>query len=297
MSIAIYRCFTTNKMKITFLGTSGVNAYPEAFCKCANCEQARLLGGPSLRKRSSLLVNDDLLIDLGPDIMVAFQVHGCPLTNVQYCLQTHPHTDHLDVSHFLSRSPGLGVIGAPCLNFYASTETLKRAAQTFERDLSSSKLLLPETQQYLNLKLHTVTPLEPFTFGNYRIIGFPANHAPGMGAMVYAVESDNRCFFYGTDTASFFEQTWQAFHQYKLRFDVVILDHTYGLTKSGSDHLNANQVIEHLTRMHDEGLFAQNARAFATHLGHEGNPVFPELEIFTQQHGYDVAYDGLQVEV
>jgi hypothetical protein len=31
-----------------------------------------MLGGPSLRKRSAALINDDLLIDLGPDIMSVF---------------------------------------------------------------------------------------------------------------------------------------------------------------------------------------------------------------------------------
>ena len=88
-------------MLITFLGTAAANAFPEAFCKCRNCAQARLLRGPSLRKRSSALINDDLLIDLGPDIMVASQVHGRSLDDVQYCLQTHPHADHLDLSHLL----------------------------------------------------------------------------------------------------------------------------------------------------------------------------------------------------
>src|ERR671937_772020 len=113
-------------MKLTFLGTAAANAFPEAFCRCANCEQARRLGGTSLRKRSAALVNDDLLIDLGPDIMAAAQLHGCSLTSVHYCLQTHPHADHLDLSHLLSRSPGYGTVGAPPLEFYASPETLQR---------------------------------------------------------------------------------------------------------------------------------------------------------------------------
>ena len=114
-------------MLVTFLGTAAANAFPEAFCKCIHCEQARALGGSSLRKRSALLVNDDLLIDLGPDIMAAAQMHGSSLVNVQYCLQTHAHADHLDLSHLLSRSPEYGVVGAPCLHFYASDETLQRA--------------------------------------------------------------------------------------------------------------------------------------------------------------------------
>ena len=70
-------------MQLTFLGTAAANAYPEAFCGCANCQQARTLGGPSLRKRSAALVNDDLLIDLGPDIHTAAALHGRPLRHRQ----------------------------------------------------------------------------------------------------------------------------------------------------------------------------------------------------------------------
>lgn len=284
-------------MNITFLGTAAANAFPEAFCKCPYCEQARTLGGPSLRKRSAVLVNDDLLIDLGPDIMTASQVHGCPLTNVNYCLQTHPHADHLDLSHLLSRSPEYGTIGTPCLHFYASPETLQRAAQTFERDLEGYGLLSSEAEKRLNLKIHPIEPLKPFTCGRYCVTAFPANHAPTTGAMLYAVEVDGRSVFYGTDTAVLPEPTWQAFHKHQMRFDLVILDHTYGPPQEGSDHLNAHQVIEHVARMRSEGLLTHNARAFATHIAHEGNPAHPELVEFAKQHGYEVAYDGLVLEI
>jgi hypothetical protein len=85
------------RMFITFLGTAAANAFPEAFCNCRNCAQARMSGGRSLRKRSAAVINDDLLIDLGPDIMAASQIHLRPLHQVRYCLQTHPHADHLDL--------------------------------------------------------------------------------------------------------------------------------------------------------------------------------------------------------
>jgi len=284
-------------MIITFLGTAAANAFPEAFCKCKNCEQARLLGGNSLRKRSSLLVNDDLLIDLNPDIMAAAQNHGCTLTNVRYCLQTHSHADHFDLSHLLSRSPEYGTLGTPILNFYASAETLGKAAEIFERDLADYSLLSPEAEVRLKLKLHRIEPLQPFSMGNYRIVAFPANHAPGMGALLFAVEENGRSIFYGTDTASLFEETWQAFHQFQMKFDLVILDHTYGPSQPGSDHLSAHQVIEHVQRMRSEGLLKSNGRAFATHIAHEGNPAHPELAAFAAEHGYEVAYDGLILEV
>lgn len=284
-------------MKITFLGTSASNAFPEAFCKCDNCVKARILGGKSLRKRSSILVNDDLLIDLNPDIMSSSQMHNCSLVNVRYCLQTHPHADHLDMNHLNSRSPGFGVVGAPVLNFYASAQTLKRASETFERDLANYGLFSPGAEERLNLKVHQVEPLTPFTFGDYRVIAFPANHAPTLGAMLYSVEANNRTIFYGTDTATLFEETWQAFHQHQMRFDLVILDHTYGLTSVGTDHMNAFDVVEHMQRMQREELLTPNARVFATHFAHQSNPPYPELKEFAIKNGYDIAYDGLVLEI
>lgn len=76
---------------------------------------------------------------------------------------------------------------------------------------------------------------------------------------------------------------------------MVILDHTYGPDEPGSDHLNARQFIEYVARMREEGLLAENARAFATHIAHEGNPAHPALADFAARHGYEVAYDGLTV--
>jgi phosphoribosyl 1,2-cyclic phosphate phosphodiesterase len=282
-------------MNITFLGTAAANAFPEAFCQCANCERARALGGPSLRKRSAALINDDLLIDLGPDIMTASFLHRRPLTKVRYCLQTHAHADHLDPSHFLSRSPGYGVVGAPRLHFYASPATGQQATQLLERDCAPASLFDPEIGERLNLEIHLITALQSFTAGPYQVMAFPANHDPAVEPLLYAVKADGRTIFYGTDTATLLEDTWQAFHRHRLRFDVVILDHTYGPDQPGSDHLSAHQFIEHVARMREEGLLADQARIFATHIAHEGNPAHPELVDWAAQHGYEIAYDGLTV--
>jgi len=284
-------------MIVTFLGTAAADAFPAAFCRCRNCQQARTLGGFSLRKRSSLLVNDDLIIDLGPDIVAASQIHGCSLTNVRYCLQTHPHADHLDLSHLLARGPDYGTVGARLLSFYASTQTLQRASETFRTDLAGYDLLSAYAETRLNLKIHQAKPLEPLAFGNYRVIGFPANHAPEMGALLYSVESGGHAIFYGTDTASLSGQTWQTLHQQQMQFDLVILDHTYGPHQSESDHLSATQIIEHVQRMRREGLLKPDGRAYATHISHEGNPAHPELAAFAQQNGYQVAYDGLVLDI
>ena len=284
-------------MILTFLGTAAANAYPEAFCQCNNCEQARVLGGASLRKRSAALINDDLLIDLGPDIMTASNLHARPLSRVRYCLQTHAHADHLDPSHFLSRSPGYGVVGAPRLHFYASPGTLRWAAHLLERDCAPASFLDPEVGEHLNLEIHQIEALQSFSLGDYQVTAFPANHDPVVDPLLYAIQADGYGIFYGTDTATLPEETWQGFHRHELRFNLVILDHTNGPDESGSDHLSAHQFIEHMARMRHEGLLTDKARVFATHIAHEGNPAHPELANFAAQHGYEIAYDGLTVTV
>jgi phosphoribosyl 1,2-cyclic phosphate phosphodiesterase len=282
-------------MIVTFLGTSAANAYPEAFCRCENCQRARALGGPSLRKRSAALIDDELLIDLGPDVMAAAQQHGRPLTGVRYCLQTHGHADHFDPSHLLSRSPGYGVVGAPRLQFYASPGTLRLAARLLAPDTAPRSLLDPDVGEELNLEIHPIEALQRVALGRYRVTAFPANHDPAVEPLLYAIEAEDRCLFYGADTAALSEETWQAFHRYDLRFDLVILDHTYGPAEEGSDHLSARQVAAHAARMRAEGLLADGGRVLATHIAHEGNPPHPELAEFAAAHGYEVAYDGLTV--
>ncbi|MFN2240980.1 MAG: MBL fold metallo-hydrolase [Anaerolineae bacterium] len=282
-------------MEVTFLGTSAANAYPEAFCRCANCTRARELGGPSLRKRSALLVNDDLLIDLGPDAQTAAQMHGRPLTTVRYCLQTHAHSDHLDASHLLSRSPGWGVVGASRLHFYASWGTLRAAAHVLERDLAPAGLLAPETSEFLNLELHPVEALQTFAAGPYQVTAFAANHDPMVEPLLYAVQRGEHSFFYGTDTAALPEEFWQALHRHGFGFDLAIWDHTYGPEEEERDHLSAHEVMAYAARMREEGLLAERGRVLATHIAHEGNPAHPELDAFAAQHGYEVAYDGMIV--
>jgi phosphoribosyl 1,2-cyclic phosphate phosphodiesterase len=45
--------------------------------------------------------------------------------------------------------------------------------------------------------------------------------------------------------------------------------------------------------MQAHGLLTQGGGVFATQIAHEGNPAHEELEAFAKKHGYEVAYDGL----
>jgi phosphoribosyl 1,2-cyclic phosphate phosphodiesterase len=91
--------------------------------------------------------------------------------------------------------------------------------------------------------------------------------------------------------------TWQALQTQQFRFDVVAMDHTFGLARRSNGHMNWQQFVEQIDRMRREQLLAANARILAHHLAHHSNPPHPELVQFAAQHGYEVAYDGLSLLV
>ncbi len=283
-------------MQLTFLGTAASEGFPNAFCDCDNCTAARQAGGPSLRKRSSALINSDLIIDLGPDLMAA-QQHRVSLAQIEYCLQTHEHEDHFDPSHFGSRSQFCGVYGTPRLHYYASQGAFDKAARQLGRTQTVAGLLDEELADKLNLAPHVIEPFQRVQVGPYDVLSVKANHAAPLMTMLYVIGERARTLFYGTDTGEMGEETWQALGEFGRPFNVVVLDHTFGFKGRSGGHMNAEQFLEQVARLRQENLLAADARIYATHIGHHSNPPHPTLEAYAQQNGYLVAYDGLVVEV
>jgi len=284
-------------MHLLFLGTAASEGYPDAFCNCSNCARARQLGGASLRKRSAVLINNDLLIDFGPDLMAAALQHNLSFANVHYCLQTHEHSDHLDTSHFFSRSQFCGVQGTPRLHYYASQGAIEKLFSTFldyKIDLPVNDIDLGDQ---MNLCIHMIAPQDEFAVGPYNVLSLHANHDPSITAMLYVIERNDRVLFYATDTGELSEVTWQALKEHGRKFTMVAMDHTFGFAGRSNGHMNREQFLEQIERMRSEDLLADDARIFAHHLAHHSNPPHPELVEYAQQHGYEVAYDGLRVEV
>jgi len=123
------------------------------FCRCEVCEKARKLGGRDFRKRSSLLINRDLLIDLGPDIMSASFMHGISIADVKYCLQTHSHSDHFDASHLSTRIPEYATENVPNLDLYASNATLNKMSEMLRAEGYIKDILDPVEQKRLSINV------------------------------------------------------------------------------------------------------------------------------------------------
>lgn len=282
-------------MKITFLGTAAATSYPLAFCRCDYCNQARKIGGKDFRKRSSIIINDDLLIDLGPDIMSASFMYHKSIADIRYCLQTHSHSDHFDASLFTTRVPEFMGVNTSPLQLYGSELTLRKMSEMLKNEGYVDDLFDTKAKERMNLEVFPAKPLQSFKAGKYEVTAFPAAHDKSVDSLLYAVTENNFTVFYGADTDSLPEETWKGFNEMKMHFNVVILDHTYGPDVNNGQHLNANRFVEHIQRMRKEGLLAEDARILATHISHEGNPPHTELSKYAARFEYEIAYDGLVI--
>lgn len=70
-------------MKILFLGTGA-----------ADWPLEKPVGATEFRRLSSVLIDDCLLIDPGPQVPESLRTHGNVLSSIQYIVNTHSHGDH-----------------------------------------------------------------------------------------------------------------------------------------------------------------------------------------------------------
>ena len=282
-------------MQLTFLGTAAATSCPLAFCRCAACTYARRHGGHDLRLRSSLLVNDDLLIDLGPDLMAASFAIRFDVTRIRYLLQTHSHSDHFDAGHLITRMPEYACEGTPRLDIYASGACIGHMSDALSQEEGGARLDDMFWQEKLNLAVHALSAFETASAGPYTVTALPSDHDTADGSMLYLVSDGDTCFFYGADTPLLREDVWAFLCAQPAPLGAAILDQTYGPGVDGGGHLNADQAAEAFRRMREHGILKPGAPALATHLSHEGTPPHEEISAFARARGYAIAYDGMRV--
>ena len=127
-----------------FLGTSAGEGIPDPFCTCPICENARRVGGKELRTRSSFLLDEETIIDLGADYFAQARDHGLRLDKLRTVLLTHTHDDHFNYTFFWERSVKRAGTGEP-LTVILSEEGKRYFDEFYVRSpaLGSERLLSP----------------------------------------------------------------------------------------------------------------------------------------------------------
>ncbi len=309
-------------MKVTFLGTAAAEGVPQLWCRCEYCQFARQWGGKNVRYRTATLINDDLLIDAGPDLSPAAARLGLDLAAVRALLITHPHYDHLEPDSLLSRGRYWGGTALPPLMVYASRASL---------DLLGGS----DAPGSLLLELRTIAPFQQFeiTTGGAAVAdprvphaaAFPAtpvrrytvwtlaaaHSLPEDEAMLFVIRQmagpevregdEGTTLFYCTDTGPLPEATWAALDRLAaqgLRFGAAVVDSTFGTgrdLKQPGAHLTIRQMVEQQQALARRGLLADNAQRLAIHFSHYFTPPHEELTALLAPDGITPAYDGLTI--
>ncbi len=270
-------------MEITFLGTAAAEGYPAPFCRCENCEEARRRRGRSLRLRSSVLINNDLLVDFS-DIIAASSFYGIDLSCVETLLITHPHADHLCAEQFFLHAYPFARTDVPGLDVYGSREAIDAIHERCETSL-----------EQCNVETHVVHAGDTWTTGRYGIHAFCATHGTEE-PLLYAIDDGECSLLYSTDTGRYCPETWEAIKTHS--YDIVIMDETMGTipTSASSLHMGIDAVVEYRQAFEAEGLLRPGARFIAHHFSHGANPCYEQLVEMLEPYGVGVAHDGWRVQ-
>lgn len=280
-------------MKITVLGTGGFG-YPLVFCDCEYCSQARMLKGKNVRKRASLLINDEMIVDLTPDCQTAMNMYDKDMGKAKYLLQTHTHLDHFDINQFTTldfkyetkRNCDLNLICSDlCLN------DIQAKVSKFDRmNLFDQKYL-----DKINLKIQTINHGETLVIDNYTIKAIHCGHDEKLGAQLYLIKQGKKTLLYATDTPQISDIAVKELSGEKI--DCIFLDESFGVRDYMFSHLNIEEFDLYVKTLKNNNLLSENCVIYATHLTHDGNPPHDELEKILNKYGYQVAYDGMELQL
>ena len=144
-----------------------------------------------------------------------------------------------------------------------------------------------------------IKPFETISFGDYKVTGLPAHHFEGDGALIYIIEQNGKKVLYAHDTGYFYDEVFEYIKDNKIVFDMITLDCTH-VDERVSDHAchmgieNNERVVKKLTEM---GAVTEKTQKFVNHFSHNSNPIHERLEELAKPMGFEVSYDGREVEI
>ena len=287
-------------MKLTFLGTGAGEGYPGYWCECPHCTYARKHRGKNLRTNSSMVIDEELLIDIGPSCFDNAARFGVNLSKIKTLLVTHPHEDHLQPQHLYWRNTDESLLpltyvekmrhggprftDIPQLNIYGNSfvmETLRKSLDDMEE---------------LKINLHEIKEGKEEKTDGYRILPVRGNHGSQQGfSHSYIIQKDEKTLLYALDSGSYDEDQFALIQEYQ--YDAVIMEGTTGLKEQYGGHMCLVNNIRIRERLKENKCLRENSRFLLTHLSPHWCPPHDWYESIVASEGLELAYDGLQIEI
>lgn len=250
-------------MRIRVLGSGAADGWPNPWCPCTSCAAALTQG--AVRGQTCVLLDDRVLLDLGPTVGLAAGRLGVSLRDVDTVLVTHRHVDH----HFPQ---------AWVWRYWA------REA----RDLTvvAPPLVHRDAQPHLDGCVRVeARPGDVHDVNGYLVRPVDANHPDD--AVLYDVTGpDGARLLYATDTGVLPAATVEALRD--RAFHVVLLELAGTPIPS---HLTLDTWPDQVARLRQVGAVTDETDVVAIHVGHD-NPPPDELDRTLAALGSRAARDG-----
>jgi phosphoribosyl 1,2-cyclic phosphate phosphodiesterase len=292
-------------MKIQFLGTAAAEGVPALFCNCPTCVYSRKHGGRNVRTRSQALIDDVLLIDMGPDALLHEINLGLDFTRIENCLITHVHFDHFQLENFQMRQRGYANMtpDVPALHVWGSRELYEKMVRpTTDVPLPKGKEIGEggRVNRDDSVFCHAIEPLTPVRIGDHEVVALPACHGT-REPYNYIVRNvkENKALLYAHDTSLWVdERVWQYFDEVKPHLDLVSMDCTSGNENSPnqSHHMCFIQNLAMRDKLKELGLCDEKTVFISNHFSHNGTDVaYDVFSKITEEKGVLTSYDGMSV--
>ncbi len=275
-----------------FLGTGAADTIPNPFCECPICEDAREDLINKTRKRSSLLIDDNNLIDFGPDIVCAAQIHNVKFTKLRNIFITHTHDDHFCYSNAGVVDTSRNHPEKP-INIFISEKAFIWLKDFNEKNNKMYKENL--------FKLIPVTPYESFIVDNMEVLPIETTHfvsEKDEKSLNYRfILSNGKKILYACDTGVYEEKNLLTLSNCTL--DYIIMELTFGNTKIKNDsHLYTQTFIKMLNNFIKYGIANKNTKVYATHINHKNDFNHEKLQQYLDEYSpikVVVAKDGMEI--
>lgn len=276
-------------MKLKYLGTAAAEGWPAVFCNCDHCKRARKAGGQNIRTRSQSIINNDLLIDFPADTNHHMLKNNLDLSAVKYLIVTHSHIDHFAPLDLLMRSKSYYAhnLTEEKLFMYSNESVLKKYNKMLA-DYNGE----PNDQNIVSAFLPLYTPTK---LGQYTVTALKANHAPGQTAYIYLIDNGKSTLLYLHDTGRLYDEVYDYLIENNIKADLVSLDCTFGLLKSGGGHLGLDSCQIERDKLIENGIADKNTRMIINHFSHNGKAIYDEMVPIAKKLGFDTSYDGMEV--
>lgn len=281
-------------MKIKLLGSAAAECIPALWCECDTCQYARKYGGKDVRRRTSYLIDDDILIDYGPDIFWQVTEFNIDLRKIKHIFFTHSHCDHMNSMDLFWRTQTYFSQVSTWIDIYGD-EAVENAIMrdwfcNNGQDMSFENALI---------RFHKLFAGDTVNIPGLEVLALQANHNPREKPLLYILTRNGKSVFIANDTGMFSGDTWKLLAGRHI--DAMIIDCTGGIHPEfghNTDcHSGAFTDVEIRRRMIDMGCLAPSAPVIINHFSHNANSLHQEMVDLMEPQGITVGYDGLEIKL